>query len=136
MPGTLTNVGADRMYDGFFSGGVYVSLHTASPPTEANKIQDSWYSDVQTPSGDWSEHNDGDYREVDNDDDLDFGTTPTSGSLSDAETVAIATGASMSTANLLWYDDDPSVNIQNNRNVLIEAGELRIQIDKTGVIIP
>ena len=42
----------------------------------------------------------------------------------------------MSGANLLWYDDDPSVNIQNNRNVLIEAGELRIQIDKTGVIIP
>ena len=71
MPGTLTNVGADRMYDGFFSGGVYVSLHTASPPTEANKIQDSWYSDAQVAAGGWTEHNDGDYREVDNDDDID-----------------------------------------------------------------
>ena len=137
MPGIFTNVGADRMYDGFFSGGVYVSLHTASPPTEANKIQDSWYSDVQTPSGDWSEHNDGDYREVDNDDDLDFGTTPTSGSLSDAEVVALATGAVMSYRQPDLVRPGPkSINIQNNRNVLIEAGELRIQIDKTGVIIP
>ena len=81
-------------------------------------------------------HNDGDYREVDNDSDLEFGTTPTTGALSDAEVVAIATGATMTNTNLIWYDDGPSINIQNNRNVLIEAGELRIQIDKTGVIIP
>ena len=134
--GVFTNVGADRMFDGFFAGGVWVSLHTASSPTEANKIQDSWYSDVQAAANEWSQHNDGDYREVDNDDDLDFGTTPTSGALSDAEVVAIASGATMTNANLLWYDDGPSINIQNNRNVLIEAGELRIQIDKTGAIIP
>ena len=134
--GVFTNPGADRMFDGFFSGGVWVSLHTASSPTEANKIQDSWYSDVQAAANTWSQHNDGDYRETDNDSDLEFGTTPTTGALSDAEVVAIATGATMTNANLLWYDDGPSINIQNNRNVLIEAGELRIQIDKTGVIIP
>ena len=108
MPGTFTNVGADRMYDGFFSGGVYVSLHTNTPPTEANKIQDSWYSDVQVAAGAWSEHDDGDYREVDNDSDIDHGTTPAAGALSDAEAVAIASGATMSGTNLLWYDDDPS----------------------------
>ena len=42
----------------------------------------------------------------------------------------------MSGTNLLWYDDDPSVDIQNNRDVLIEAGELRIQVSKVGVVIP
>ena len=134
--GEFTNIGADRMFDGFFDGGVYVSLHTASAPTEANKIGDSWYSDVQTAASAWSEHNDGDYREVDNDSDLEFGTTPTTGALSDAEVVAIATGSTMTNTNLLWYDAGPSINIQNNRNVLIQAGELRIQINKTGVVIP
>ena len=64
------------------------------------------------------------------------GPRPTSGSLSDAEVVAIATGATMTNANLIWYDAGPSIDIQNNRNILVEAGELRIQIDKTGVIIP
>ena len=134
--GVFTNIGADRMFDGLFNGGVWVSLHTASGPTEANKIQDSWYSDVQAAANEWSEHNDGNYREVDNDSDLEFGTTPAAGALSDAEVVAIASGATMTNANLLWYDDGSSVDIQNNRNVLIESGELRIQVSKVGVVIP
>ena len=134
--GVFTNAGADRMFDGLFSGGVWVSLHTASAPTEANKIGDSWYTDQQVAAAAWSEHDDGDYREVDNDSDIEFGTTPAAGALSDAEVVAIATGATMTNANLIWYDASPSIDIQNNRNVLIEAGELRIQIDKTGVVIP
>ena len=135
MPGLFTNVGADRLFAGLFDGGVYVSLHTNSPPTEANKIQDSWYSDVQEAANAWSEHDDGNFREVDNDSDIEFGTTPAAGALSDAEAVAIASASVMSAANLLWYDDDPSVDIQNNRNVKIDAAELRIQIDKVGVVV-
>ena len=81
---------------GVLRGGVYVSLHTNSPPTEANKIQDSWYSDVQEAANAWSEHDDGNFREVDNDSDIEFGTTPAAGALSDAEAVAIASASVMS----------------------------------------
>ena len=135
MPGQFTNVGADRLFAGFFDGGVYVSLHTGNTPTEANKIQDAWYSDVAVAANELTEHNDGDYREIDNDDDFEFGTTPAAGALSDVESVAIASGAVMTNANLLWHDDDPAVDIQNNRNVLIPAAELRIQINKMGIVI-
>ena len=85
-----------------------MSLHTGNMPTEANKIQDAWYSDVAVAANELTEHDDGDYREIDNDDDFEFGTTPAVGALSDVESVAIATGATMTNANLIWYDDDPS----------------------------
>ena len=127
-----TNDGADRLFKGgLVGGGVEISLHTGAPPTNGNEITDSWYSAQTVDEADWSPETAGTYRELNNNDDINFGTTPATGSLSDAECVAIRDGSTY-----LWYDDTPSVDIQNNRNVKIDSGNLRLQINKSNAAIP
>lgn len=127
MARLYTDSGADRLFKGgLVGGGVTVRLHTADSPTTGNTLSDAWYSNQDVAEADWTPETSGTYRELNNDDDIVFGKTPDAGALSDVQSVGIWKGTT-----LLWYDDTMNVDIVNGRTVKINAGALRLQINKT-----
>ena len=101
MPPVLTNHGGDALFKGgFFTGGVTASLHTAAPPSDANKVAASWYSDQGITEAQFSLTTESGRRLARNNVRVVYGTTPSSNPGTAPTYLALKRGS-----NYLWYDD-------------------------------
>ena len=132
---TLTDFGSDRLFnDGLVHSDVTVTLHTATgapSATDSNIPTGSWYSAQTVASSDWTEEDNGDYRQTNNDNAIVFGVVPDGASAQTVTTLAIWEGT-----DLIAYDDDQSISASENRRLVVPAGGLQIEFNKIATDIP
>ena len=131
MPGTLTTHGADRCYKGgLVSGGATASLHTASPPSDGNKVGAAWYGDQVIAEAGFSSSTDTGHRRLTTTARTRFGNVP------DPPGNAPGVLALSAGGDYAWYDDIAWSDWAAGRTADIEAGDIKIDVQLAGVEIP
>ena len=131
MPGTFLASGADRCFKGgLVSGGGSFSLHSAAPPTDGNKISDSWYSDQAITEAQFTTRTLNGYRRMTTGITLQFGRVP-------SQAPAAPTHAALKVNNeYVWYDDVTFTGYAGDTILEVPAGDVDIEIQLAGANAP
>ena len=131
MPGILTTAGAARCFKGgLVSGGVTASLHTATPPSAANKVAASWYGDQAVAEAAFESNDVGDYHRLVTNARIRFGIVPNPPGA--APTVLALHDGS----DYVWHDDVAWAAWAANKTADVEAGDVKIEIKRAGEEVP